>query len=501
MNRTILNWIDSTVPCYFNKALFTDAKGRVTFGEFDAATRAIGTFLARNIPAGSPVVVMSGRHTGTPAVFVGAVRAGCFYAPIDATMPVSRLNQILNVIQSDMLLVDAEFAQLAEKLSFDGRIVVIEDILNTPVDQTLLKDRASQLLPTSPLYVIFTSGSTGVPKGVITSHESLMNYIDGFCEVMDMQDTDILGNQSPLDYIAAIRDIYIPLKTGASTIIIPKNEFSMPSQLFDTLNRHKVTTLCWSVAGVELPVKLGGFAEGKPEYLKKLCFSGSAMPCKYLKVWQENLPDVLYVNQYGPTEATASCTYYVVREKVEDSTVLPIGKPFANYGILLLNEDNAETAPGQIGEICVKGPVLALGYYRDPERTADAFIQNPLNPNYRELIYKTGDLGCWREDGNLEFHGRKDRQIKHMGHRIELGEIEKTAGEISGVTESCALYHKEKELLYLFYTGDVASKEIVLHFRAVLPAFMVPRKLIQLDAFPRLPNGKLDMNLLKNYFK
>lgn len=501
MNRTILNWIDSTVPCYFNKELFTDAKGRVTFGEFDAATRAIGTFLARNIPAGSPVVVMSGRHIGTPAVFVGAVRAGCFYAPIDATMPVSRLNQILRVIQSDMLLVDAEFAQLAQKLSFDGRIVVIEDILNTPVDQTLLKDRASQLLPTSPLYVIFTSGSTGVPKGVITSHESLMNYIDGFCEVMDMQDTDILGNQSPLDYIAAIRDIYIPLKTGASTIIIPKNEFSMPSQLFDTLNRHKVTTLCWSVAGVELPVKLGGFAEGRPEYLKKLCFSGSAMPCKYLKVWQENLPDVLYVNQYGPTEATASCTYYVVSERVDDSTVLPIGKPYANYGILLLNEDNTETAPGQIGEICVKGPVLALGYYRDPERTADAFIQNPLNPNYRELIYKTGDLGCWREDGNLEFHGRKDRQIKHMGHRIELGEIEKTAGEIAGVTESCALYHKEKELLYLFYTGDAASKEIVLHFRAVLPAFMVPRKLIQLDAFPRLPNGKLDMNSLKNYFK
>lgn len=501
MNRTILSWVDSTVPCYFDKTLFTDQNGHVTFGEFDSATRAIGSYLAANVPAGSPVVVMSGRHTGTPAVFVGAVRAGCFYAPIDATMPVSRLNQILGVIQSDILLVDAQFAPLAEKLAFNGRIVVIEDILATPVDQSLLDSRAAELLPTSPLYVIFTSGSTGVPKGVITSHESLMNYIDGFCEVMGMEDSDILGNQSPLDYIAAIRDIYIPLKTGASTVIISKNEFSMPSQLFDTLNRHKVTTLCWSVAGVELPVKLGGFAEGKPEYLKKLCFSGSAMPCKYLKVWQENLPDVLYVNQYGPTEATASCTYYVVRDKVDDSTVLPIGKPYANYGILLLDEDHTATAPGQIGEICVMGPVLALGYYRDPERTADAFIQNPLNPNYRELIYKTGDLGCWREDGNLEFHGRKDRQIKHMGHRIELGEIEKTAGEIAGVTECCALYHKEKELLYLFYTGDAASKEIVLHFRAVLPAFMVPRKLIQLDAFPRLPNGKLDMNSLKNYFK
>lgn len=501
MNRTILSWVDSTVPRLPDKTLFTDQNGHITFGEFDAITRSVGTFLARNISAGSPVVVMSGRNVRTPAVFVGVVRAGCFYAPVDATMPVSRLNQILSVIQSDMILVDEEYAQIAEKLSFAGRIVRIEDILDTVADEALLAERSVELLPTSPLYVIFTSGSTGIPKGVITSHTSLMNYIDGFCEVMGMEEDDILGNQSPLDYIAAIRDIYIPLKTGASTVIVPKNEFSMPGQLFDTLNRHKVTTLCWSVAGVELPVKLGGFAEGKPEYLKKLCFSGSAMPCKYLKVWQEHLPDVLYVNQYGPTEATASCTYYVVSEKVEDSTVLPIGKPFANYGILLLNEDHTETAPGQIGEICVKGPVLALGYYRDPERTADAFIQNPLNHAYRELIYKTGDLGCWREDGNLEFHGRKDRQIKHMGHRIELGEIEKTAGEIAGVSECCALYHKEKELLYLFYTGEAASKEIVLHFRAVLPAFMVPRKLIQLDAFPRLPNGKMDMNSLKNYFK
>ena len=501
MNRTILSWIDSTVPKYFNKPLFTDANGSVTFGEFDAASRAIGTFLASNVPAGSPVVVMSGRHTGTPAAFAGAVRAGCFYAPIDATMPTSRLNQILGVICADVLLVDRESVTIAEKLSFAGKIVVIEDILDTVQDEKLLQRRGAALLPTSPLYVIFTSGSTGVPKGVITSHESLMNYIDGFCEVMGMEDGDILGNQSPLDYIAAIRDIYIPLKTGASTVIIPKNEFSMPSQLFETLNRHRVTTLCWSVAGVELPVKLGGFAQSKPEYLKKLCFSGSAMPCKYLKVWQEHLPDVLYVNQYGPTEATASCTYYVVKEKVEDSTVLPIGKPFANYGILLLNEDHTETPYGEIGEICVKGPVLALGYYRDQERTRDAFIQNPLNPNYRELIYKTGDLGCYREDGNLEFHGRKDRQIKHMGHRVELGEIEKTASEIAGVAECCALYHKEKELLYLFYTGEAASKEIVLHFRAVLPAFMVPRKLIQLEEFPRLPNGKLDMNSLKNYFK
>ena len=210
---------------------------------------------------------------------------------------------------------------------------------------------------------------------------------------------------------------------------------------------------------------------------------------------------MLYVNQYGPTEATASCTYYVVDEKVDGDTVLPIGTPYENYSIILLNEDGTETAEGEIGEICVKGPILALGYYGDLQRTNESFIQNPLNKNYRELIYKTGDLGSLREDGLLMFHGRKDRQIKHMGHRIELGEIEETAKQIDGLSECCALYNKEKEHLYLFFTGDVTSKEIVLHFRKVLPAFMVPRKLVALEELPKLPNGKLDMQSLKAMFK
>ena len=501
MNDTVLVWLDRTAREYADKTLFTDSSRSLTFGEFDRITKSVGTYLASRVPCGSPVVVMSGRHVITPALFLGAVRAGCFYAPMDATMPVSRLNQILGVIKASHMLVDKDFLDIAGQLNFDGEIIVADDILDTPIDEALLRKASATLLPTSPLYVIFTSGSTGVPKGVITAHESLMHYINGFCKVMDMQDTDILGNQSPFDYIAAIRDIYIPLKLGASTVVIPKNEFSMPTQLFDTLNTHKVTTLCWSVAGIELPAKLGGFEVSKPEYLKKVCFSGSVMPCKYLKIWQEALPHVLYVNQYGPTEATASCTYYVVEGKVDDDTVLPIGKPYENYGILLLSEEDTAVPDGEVGQICVTGPVLALGYYGDPVRTAEAFIQNPLNPNYRQLIYKTGDLGRWDENGNLQFHGRMDRQIKHMGHRIELGEIEQTALQIGGVTECCALYHKEKELLYLFYTGDAASKEITLHFRKVLPAFMVPRKLVKLEALPRLPNGKPDMQTMKTHFK
>lgn len=501
METSVLNRLDKTAAAFPDKVMFRDETAEITFGEFDRLTKAVGTYLAQRVPAGSPVAVMSGRHILTPSCFLGAVRAGCFYAPMDGDMPQTRLNQIIGVIRAGFMLVDRAHLETAQALDFDGEIIVFEDIRDTEPDEALLAAREKTLGCTSPLYVIFTSGSTGVPKGVITSHQSLMTYIDSVAKVLDINSTDILGNQSPLDYIAAVRDIYFPVSFGASTYIIPKNEFAVPTTLFDTLNREKITALCWSVAGVELPAKLGAFDVSKPEYLKKLCFSGSVMPCKYLKIWQEHMPNVLYVNQYGPTEATASCTYYVVKEKVNDDTVLPIGTAYDNYHVMLLNEDNTATPQGETGEICVSGPILALGYYGNKEQTEKSFLQNPLNDNYRELIYKTGDLGHFDENGVLHFHGRKDRQIKHLGHRIELGEIEETAKKIAGVTDCCALYYKDKATLYLFYVGPATSKEIVLYFRQNMPAFMVPRKLINLEALPTLPNGKTDMQTLKSYFK
>ena len=501
METSILQRLNRSCEQYADKVMFKDEHSQITFAEFNRLTKAVGSYLAAKVPCGAPVAVMSGRHILTPACFLGAVRAGCFYAPMDGDMPQARLNQILGVIKAEFMLVDKAHLETAQSLDFNGELIVLEDIADTAIDEALIEARSATLTCTSPLYVIFTSGSTGVPKGVITSHLSLMCYIDAVAKVLSINDTDICGNQSPLDYIAAVRDIYFPVSFGASTYIIPKNEFAVPTTLFETLNREKITSLCWSVAGVELPAKLGAFDVSKPEYLKKLCFSGSVMPCKYLKIWQEHLPDVLYVNQYGPTESTASCTYYVVKEKVNDDSVLPIGTAYDNYRILLLNEDNTATPMGEQGEICVAGPILALGYYGNPEQTAKTFMQNPLNSNYRELIYKTGDLGSFREDGILLFHGRKDRQIKHLGHRIELGEIEETAKKIAGVTDCCSLYNKEKATLYLFYTGSATSKEIVLYFRQNMPAFMVPRKLVNLDVLPTLPNGKTDMQTLKSYFK
>ena len=497
MKNNILIRLEQTAEKFKDKMLFSDNEKQITFGEFAEKAKRLGSAIAKKVKPKNAVAVMGGRSIRTPIMFLGTVYAGCFYAPIDASQPEARLKDILSVLEPNILLVDSENIQTSRKLGYTGEILCADDLYSHDIDQKTLDEISDSTCIDDPLYVIFTSGSTGKPKGVITSMQSLMCYIDAYIDVMGIDDSDILGNQSPLDYIAAIRDIYVPIFTGASMFIIPKQCFVIPSELFKALNNNKVTSVGWSVSALTIATKLGAFDEDKPQYLKKICFSGSVMPCSVLKIWQDNLPDAKFVNQYGPTECTASCTYYEVKNKVEENDFLPIGVPYKNYRVFLLNEDNTRTGVGEIGEICVSGPILALGYYNNRELTDRSFMQNPLNSAYRELIYKTGDYGLLRDDNIMEFKGRKDRQIKHLGHRVELSEIETAALAAENVMEACAMYHKEKELIYLFYTGTLTVKEIAVFLREKLPGFMIPRKLILLNEMPKLSNGKTDMQTLK----
>lgn len=501
MIENVLNWLDASADAFPEKTAYDDTETAVSFSALRDDARRIATGLLAYTSPRQIVAVLAGRSAMTPGIYLSAVYAGCCYAPLDPESPADRLSAILEKTRPQLLLADRENWETAQTLGFQGPILSVEELRQCAPDEARLAEIRDGSAVDDPLYIIFTSGSSGVPKGVITSQQSLIHYIDAYSSVVGIDRDDILGCQSPLSYIAAIRDIYLPIKFGASTLIIPKKYFSLPKKLFGLLNEKRVTAIGWSVSAFTIPVNLGAFKSAKPEYLRKISFSGSIMPCSCLRVWQEALPDARFVHQYGPTEATASCSYYVVRERVSDQELLPIGRPYKNYRMFLLNEDNTATEPGQIGEICVGGPCVTLGYYRDPLRTGASFVQNPLNDAYRDIIYKTGDLGLVREDGLFEFHGRKDRQIKHFGHRVELDELEECAKGIEGLHECVALYYAEKEQITLFYTGETTDKEIATYMRAKLPGFMVPRKLVHLDSLPRLSNGKTDMQLLKkNYF-
>ena len=201
------------------------------------------------------------------------------------------------------------------------------------------------------------------------------------------------------------------------------------------------------------------------------------MPCKYLKIWQEHLPEALYVNQYGPTEATGMSCYWKADRELSEDEPIPIGRPFDNTDIILIDEDKR----AEQGEICIRGTCLTMGYYNDKDKTDAAFVQNPLNTAYPELIYKTGDIGSINERGELVFLCRKDSQIKHMGHRIELGEIETATLRIEGVARTLCVYDAESKRIVLFYVGAPTESEISSALATSLPRYMLPSVVEKLD--------------------
>ena len=497
MINNVLEWLEAAALQYPEKEAYLEREKSLSFAAVLQLSKRIGSALLA-VEGKAPIAVISGRSVETIPAYFGCVYSGHAYAPVDGTLPERRIERILETLHPSAILADDTYFDLAEDLA-GGKMPVflLQEAMYTEIAQARLDQIRRAAVLTDPLYVIFTSGSTGNPKGVITSHESLICYIESYAQVMEIDETDRMGNQSPLDYIAAIRDIYLPVYKGASAVIIPKEYFMEPNRLFEFLNGMGVTSVGWSVSAFTVALSLGAFEEVSLTTLKKVCFSGSVMPASCLAVWQRELPDAKFVNQYGPTEATASCTYYVVDHLVSQDEQLPIGVPYRNYKVFLLSEDLTETPIGEIGEICVSGPILALGYYNDPERTQQSFVMNPNCTGYPERMYRTGDYGRIRADGLLEFHGRMDRQIKHMGHRVELDEIEYAAGQITGIRECAVLYHKSKEALYLFYAGDIDKRALTIELRKVLPGFMVPRKVKQMEHLPKLANGKIDMNVLK----
>jgi acyl-coenzyme A synthetase/AMP-(fatty) acid ligase len=218
------------------------------------------------------------------------------------------------------------------------------------------------------------------------------------------------------------------------------------------------------------------------------------MPNRQLNIWRKALPNCTYANLYGPTEITDVCCYYRVDREFADNEPLPIGKACENMRVLILKEDGSQAGPNEQGELCVLGSGVALGYWNAPEITAKAFTANPLNPNWYERMYHTGDLAYVNDAGEIIFLGRRDSQIKLRGNRIELGDIEAAARSIDHVENACALFDREEEKIVLFLETkeQFILRKFNLELRNFLPKYMLPGKLICLEAFPMNANRKVD---------
>ena len=316
-------------------------------------------------------------------------------------MPRHRIELIFQNLKPGAVICDDTTLDLINTFDYQGDVYAYDEMVKETVNQAALDNIRSKAIDTDPIYVVFTSGSTGRPKGVVACHRSVIDYIETLSDVLEISEDTVFGNQTPLYVDACLKEIFPTLKFGAKTYIIPKELFMFPIKLIEFLNKYKINTVCWVVPALTLISGLGALKDNVPEYLHTIAFGSEVFPIKQFNIWRKTLPEARFINLYGPTEATGMSCYYVVDREFDLDEAIPIGRPFNNTEILLLNDQDKPAEPGDQGEICIRGTSLTLGYYNDFERTNEAFVQNPLNPYYPELIYRTGDIGKLNDRGEL----------------------------------------------------------------------------------------------------
>ena len=498
----VLSFLERSASKYPDRVAFKDKDEAISYNDLLIRSQKIAFIIRKNaqmetFEKNRPVAVFIDRNIRSLQLFLAVVYSGNFYVPIDPTLPVDRIQAMLETLRPVCCISATSRKLPVEADSFDSLIEQSEEIAETQCES--IKRIRELAIDTDPVYAIFTSGTTGIPKSVIVSHRSVIDLVHRFAETFPFPDQPVIANQAPFDFDVSVKDIYNSLNLGGTVVIVPKSYFVMPSALFPYLQENKVNVLIWAVSALRIVQNFKLFDACIPDSISLVMFSGEIMPVKCLNYLMDYWKDATFVNLYGPTEITCNCSSYIIHDRFKDTDSIPIGKSFANTEMFLIDPDTMKRIHGtdEKGEICVKGSCLALGYYRNPEQTERAFVQDPEVTAYKDLMYRTGDIGYYDNSGNLYYAGRRDQQIKHMGHRIEMGEIETVVNALDEINMACALYKESKEMIYLYYSADSECDDVIIRqIRKLLPAYMLPNKFIYMHELPLNNHAKVDRKKL-----
>lgn len=493
---TVLEDLARQIAAQPEAVAVADAADAWTFARLgDGSDRLASCLIRQGVQPGQPVGVVARRSAAVVALFLAVLKAGGFYVPLDPDWKLEKLAHVCANAGLQLVLDTQTPGPLPDGVT---ALVCGQAEWEAPADAAALSAIAARLRPEDPLYLIYTSGSTGVPKGVLKTHGAMQSYIAAFTARYPATPADALGNQTPFFFDASAKDLYWMLHDGCRLEVLDTGLFSQPYHLIEYLNDRHITLISWVPSALVIVSQLDTFADILPNDLRAVFFIGEVFPMKHFLIWQNALPGVKFVNLYGQSELAGACCYYEVDRAFAPDDTLPIGRPFANAEIFLLDGDRVITEPGQIGEIGIVSPALAAGYFGDAEKTAAAFCT--FRDGARTLrLFRTGDMARYTPEGLLVFAARCDAQIKHMGYRIELGEIEAAANSLPEITGCACLYDTAKNRIVLFCTvqDGVTKASLRKALREKLSTYMIPSKIEILPQLPRNANGKTDRVLLR----
>ncbi len=474
----------------------------ITFEELRIRAMKLGSCLIEKLGNQdcAPVAVFLPKEIETIVANLGILYSANSFMNLDIKTPKKRIDNIIASVRPALIITESRYIKCFADTSVPAISIDDYDWNDMPYDEGALLTRRRRCIDTDPFCLINTSGSTGTPKCVVLNHRSFFDFMDASNERFHFDGTEIIGSLSPVVFDIYDFELCMMMMYGSRIILLDAMLAAFPAKLLEKVADSRVSFIFWvpsimvSIANMNLLERIA-----LPN-LKLVWFAGEVFPTKQFLAWYDRLPDTVFANLYGPIEITLDCTYYLVEERPPESEPLPIGIPYYNTDVIIINEKDERCGIGEEGELCVRGTSLAMGYYNNPEKTRESFVQNPLNHSYPELIYRTGDVVFIRDDGNIMFVGRKDSLIKHMGYRIELGEIEHVLeNQLKLVKYCCAVYRYSKKEIVLFYEAekDISDKEFRLALSKVFPTYMIPSVYIKTDELPRNTNGKIDRLTLK----
>jgi amino acid adenylation domain-containing protein len=485
----------------------------MTYGELDVSSNGLArALIAAGVRRGDRVAILVPKSLETVVAVYGAMKAGAAYVPLDPLAPAVRAGMVASDCTVSALITVPSRAPATLEAMGDHRprvVVLVGDEgdgvdLGCPV--VSYRDATSDPSATDPLvpvieddlaYILYTSGSTGVPKGVMLTHRNGLSFVEWSAERIGITPDDRISNHAPLHFDLSVFDLYLAALGRATLVVIPSDEAYFGASLARIIEEERIS-VWYSVPSALMLLTRAGPEPERLRSLRSVVFAGEVYPTKHLRELKRLLPGVALWNLYGPTE-TNVITYYRVEDLPEDDLTIPIGRACENTEVFALRQGGGRAGVGEEGELYARGPTVMKGYWGRPDKSLELLVDNPLPGSLPGPVYRTGDIVRLRPDGDYDFLGRRDHQIKSRGYRIELGEIEAALSTHPSVAEAVAVSvpHDQWGTAIVACVvpeegSSVTESEIKRHVARRLPRYMVPAHVSILDALPRTSTGKVD---------